>query len=104
MKSKWEFILRNSEAGIEDGSLKVGSTDLKIEGVFGNIYDYLNGNGNLQTEVNIESNHINIEDIGTTSKEQKIIDGRVYAIPSDIRGFISLSVGSLKYEKHLLKI
>ncbi len=99
-KVNGNLFLRNREAGIEDGSLKVGSTDLKIEGVFGNIYDYLNGNGNLQTEVHIESNHINIEDIGTTSKEQKIIDGRVYAIPSDIRGFISLSVGSLKYEKH----
>ena len=99
-KVNGNLFLRNREAGIEDGSLKVGSTDLKIEGVFGNIYDYLNGNGNLQTEVHIESNHINIEDIGTTSKEQKIIDGRVFAIPSDIRGFISLSVGSLKYEKH----
>ena len=95
------LFLRNNEAGIEGGSLKIGTTDLKIDGVFGNIYNYLNRSGNLQTEVNIESNHINIEDIGTTSKEQKIIDGRVYAIPNDIRGFIRLTVGSLKYEKHL---
>ena len=95
------LFLRNSEAGIEGGSLKIGATDLKIDGVFGNIYNYLNRNGNLKTEVHIESNHINIEDIGTTSKEQKIIDGRVYAIPNDISGFIHLSVGSLKYEQHL---
>jgi hypothetical protein len=94
------LFLRNSEAGIKGGALKIGNTDIKIDGVFGNIYNYLNGNGNLQTEVYIESKHLNIEDIGTTSKEQKIIDGRVYAIPNDITGSIRLIVGSLRYEKH----
>ena len=99
-KVNGNLFLRNSEAGIEGGSLQIGNTDIKIDGVFGNIYNYLSGKGNLQTEVYIESKHLNIEDIGTTSKEQKIIDGRVYAIPNDITGSIRLTVGSLKYEKH----
>ena len=99
-KLNGNLYLRNSEAGIEGASVKIGATDLKIDGVFSNIYNYLKGNGVLQTEVNIESNYINVADLGSTTKQQKIIDGRVYAIPNDVSGAIRLTVGSLKYEKH----
>lgn len=94
------LFLRGNDAGIEDGSVKIGKTDLKIDGIFSNIFGYFKNVGDLNVNVSIESNFLNSEDLGTTSKEQKIIDGRVYSIPNNIAGTIRLSVGSLKYEKH----
>lgn len=93
-------FLRGDEAGIENASLKVGATDLRVDGVFRNIYNYLNAKSPLQTEVEIESNYVKIEDLGTTSKQEKIEGERVFALPNDIRGSVNLTVGTLDYEKH----
>lgn len=93
-------FLRGDEAGIENASLKVGSTDLRIDGVFRNIYNYLNAKSPLQTEVEIEGNYVKIEDLGTTSKQEKIEGERVFALPNDIRGSVNLTVGTMDYEKH----
>lgn len=95
-----DLYLRNNEAGINGGSVNIGKTDLKINGVFSNIFNYFKNTGQLNTDLSIESNILNVEDIGTTSKQEKIIDGRVYTIPNDIAGTVRLSVGSLKYGKH----
>ena len=63
------IFLRGNEAGIENASLKVGSTDLRVDGVFRNIFDYLNSRKPLATEVEIESNYLKVEDLGTTTKK-----------------------------------
>ncbi len=99
-KVNGNLFLRDNTAGIEAGSVKIGGTDLKIDGLFSNIFSYFKSTGDLKADLNIESNYLNVEDIGTTSKQEKIIDGKVYTIPNDIAGTVRLSVGSLKYGKH----
>lgn len=104
-KRKFENItgnvfLRGNEAGIENATLRVGSTDLRVDGVFRNIYDYINAKSPLQTEVEIESNYLKVEDLGTTSKQEKIEGERFFALPDDIRGVVNLTVGTLQYDKH----
>ena len=93
-------FLRGNEAGIENASLRIGSTDLRVDGVFRNIYNYLNSKSPLQTEVEIESNYLKVEDLGTTSKQEKIEGDRVFVLPDDIRGMVNLTVGTLHYDKH----
>ena len=95
-----DIYLRGSEAGIEGASLKVGKTDLLIDGVFKNIYAYMNGKGALTTQISIDSDFIRVEDLGTTTKAEKLEESRVFALPDDINGEVNLTVGSLKYDKH----
>jgi hypothetical protein len=94
------IFLRGNEAGIDNASLKVGSSDLRVDGVFRNIFDYLNSRKPLATEVEIESNYLKVEDLGTTTKKEKVSGERFFVLPNDILGSINLTVGTLQYENH----
>jgi hypothetical protein len=97
------LFLRDEEAGIDHVSLTIGSTDLRINGVFGNIMNYVGQVGDLKAQVDIQSDYINVADLGTTSKEEKIQDGNTYMLPSDIGANIDLSVGRMDYEGHTFR-
>lgn len=94
------IFLRGNEAGIDNASLKVGSTDLRVDGIFRNIFDYFNSKKSLETEVEIESKFLKVEDLGTTSKKEKVEGERIFVLPNDILGSINLTVGTLQYENH----
>ena len=98
---KGSIFLRGNEAGIHNTSLKIGSSDLKVNGLFSNLFDYLKGLSSLQTNIDIESNNLKIEDLGTTTKEEKIEENRIFVLPNDINGSIKLTVGTLRYEHHV---
>lgn len=99
-----QLFLRGNEAGIDNASLKVGSSDLKLNGIFGNVFGYLNHRGNLKTNILLESDLLRVEDLGTTSKEVKIASsGAVFSLPDDIQGEINLQIANLRYEKHLFE-
>jgi len=94
------LFLRGNEAGIENTSLKLGSSDVKLNGIFGNIFPYINGKGDLKTSVLLESKNLSIEDLGSTTKEMKIETGQVYSLPDNIQGEINLQIEKLLYGKH----
>ncbi len=98
---KGSIFLRGNEAGIHNASLKIGSSDLKVNGIFSNLFDYLKGLSALQTNIDIESNNLKIEDLGTTTKKEKIEESRIFVLPNDINGSIKLTVGTLRYEHHV---
>jgi hypothetical protein len=97
------LFLHDEEAGIDHVSLSIGSTDLRINGVFGNIMNYVGQAGALKAQVEIQSDYINVADLGTTSKEEKIQEGNTYMLPSDICANIDLSVGRIDYEGHTFR-
>jgi hypothetical protein len=92
--------LRGDEAGITDGKLKLGKSDLAINGIFKNIFQYFSGNGNLNADIDLNSLNIDVEDLGTSSKQDKVEDGRQYVLPNDIEGNLNLKVGNLSYGQH----
>jgi len=94
------LFLRGNEAGIENTSLKLGSSDVKLNGIFGNIFPYINGKGALKTSILLESNNLSVEDLGSTTKEMKIEAGEVYSLPDNIQGEINLQIEKLRYGKH----
>jgi hypothetical protein len=94
------LFLRGNEAGIENTALKLGASDVKLNGIFGNIFPYINGKGDLKTSILLESNYLNVEDLGSTSKEMKIEAGEVYSLPDNIQGEINLQIEKLRYGKH----
>ena len=97
------LFLNDEEAGIDHVSLTIGSSDLRINGVFGNIMNYVGQVGDLKAQVEIHSDYINVADLGTTSKEEKIQEGNTYMLPSDIGANIELSVGRIDYEGHTFR-
>lgn len=94
------LYLRNDEAGIDHVSMKVGASDLAFDGVFRNIIQYFQRKGNLNADVEIKGSFIDVQDLGTSSKEEKIQDGREFVIPNDVEGAVFMEVGEIKYEEH----
>ena len=94
------FYLRNDEAGIHNVRLNINRTDLQLNGVFKNIVGYFKRNSNLSADVDIRSKQIDVQDLGTSTKEEKIQDGRDFVLPNNIDARVYLNVGKLSYENH----
>ncbi len=93
--------LRNDRIGMEDVSLKVGSSDFKLDGVFKDVIDYFRNRGNLVADVQLKSKWIDLKDLGADTKQDKMIRERSFILPDDIEGNIFLDVDEIRYEKHI---
>ncbi|MBI1838060.1 MAG: hypothetical protein HYR91_12420 [Flavobacteriia bacterium] len=100
---KGSIYLRDNEAGIDNVSLNVGTSDLKVDGVFQNIIGFVRGENNLNANVAIQSNYVNVQDLSTETKQEQISDGRNWILPIELEGNMDVNVQELKYEKHLFK-
>lgn len=94
------LFLRGNKAGIKNATLKVGSSDLKINGVFENIFPYINATGKLKSSVSLESKHLKTEDLAATSKTVKMEHGAVFSLPNNIVGEVNLDIEKLSYGTH----
>ncbi len=95
------LYLRNNEAGLQDITLNLGKSDFIVNGVFKDVVNYFKGDGNLISDVDIQSKRISIADLGSTSKEEKEDLQRVFMIPDNIEGTAYLDVGRMDYEGHV---
>lgn len=95
--------LRSNEAGIDNVSLKIGSSDFLLKGVFKNVVDYFKGTGNLLADINVKSENISMQDLGTDSKEKIVQRSRAFIIPNNISGKVFLDVNTMTYESHLFE-
>lgn len=100
-KINGKITLQGSEIGIASAHLSIDRTDLNINGTIRNIFNYLSSKGNLNATVRLESNYVNVADLGTTTKAQKIEGERIFALPENIQGSIVLALGQLNYENHI---
>jgi len=92
---------RNNEIGLDKIQLRIGSSDFKINGVFRDLSAYLSGSGKLQADVEIASKNIDMSDLGSDTKEEKIDNERQFILPNDISGSVYLDVRKLKYDTHV---
>ncbi len=94
-------FLRNDRVGIDNITLKIGSSDFAMNGVFKDVVDYFGRKGNLVAKIDMKSNYIDLTDLGSDSKEEKMRHDRVFVLPNDIEGDVYLDVAKMKYEKHM---
>jgi hypothetical protein len=96
------IYLKNNDIGIDNLSVKIGDSDLNMNGMFTNIVNYFRTENQLQAQITIQSNNIRIEDLGTTSKEvqKQTAAPRTYMLPHLINGNLNLTIGKLSYEGH----
>jgi hypothetical protein len=97
------LYLRNDEAGIERLNVELGSSDLQIDGVFQNIVNFLKSDGKVIANVQLKSKSIDISDLGNSTKEEKIQDGRQFVLPDYIEGKVFMEVGKMVYEGHTFR-
>ena len=98
------IALKKNDVCVKDATLQVNDSDLKLNGSFENVFNYLAQKGILKVNAEISSNHINIEDLGTTSKKEKIESAtKAYALPNNIIGSIQLSTKRILYDKHVFE-
>ena len=81
-------------------SLKVDRSDLKLKGSFSNVFNYLYNSGTLAMNINVNGDHVLLEDLGSTTKEEKLADGKIYALPNNLKGTVGISVENLEYGSH----
>lgn len=93
-------FLRNDRVGLDQITLNIGSSDFSIDGMFSGVSKYFAATGNLVADVDIQSERIILEDLGSDSKEDKMQHGRIYVLPADIEGKAYLDVKKLRYDKH----
>lgn len=103
-KINGKVFLLNDEAGLQDISLKLGNSDLTLNGAFSNVISYFKNEAQLNADITILSRRIDIEDLGTTSKEVQIQEARTYMFPENIAGNVDLTIGSLGYEGHKFEL
>lgn len=96
------IFLKNNDVGVNGLSVKLGNSDLNLNGMFTNLIGYFKGESKLQATIDVNSTTIRVEDLGTTSKEvQKQTNApRAYVLPHLIEGKLKLAVGRLSYEGH----
>lgn len=96
-----KIYLRNDKIGLEGIQLNIGDSDFALDGVFSHLTEYLSHQGSLQADVSIKSRRVDLEDLGSDSKEEIMQQQREFILPNDIQGSVYVDVDKLKYEKHL---
>lgn len=94
--------LKNNDVGVNELTVKLGNSDLNLNGIFTNVVGYFKKERPLSAALNVKSNAIRVEDLGTTSKEvQKETNApRAFMLPQFISGTLRLAVGKLSYDGH----
>ena len=98
---KGKVYLRNNAIGIDELSLNIGQSDLYINGVLNDIIPYFQGKGKLDGQLNIKSDKIILQDLGTETKKEKNLNARAFILNNKIGGKVFLEVNELHYEKHI---
>ena len=97
---KGQTYLKNNEIGLDKITLIINKSDFKVSGIFRNLSNYFSGKGNLDANIELESKYIDLADLGTDTKEEKLENERRYILPNDIHGELYVNIKKLKYEKH----
>lgn len=100
-KVNGKFFLQGSQITMQHTCVELNQSDLKLNGRFSNIYNYLYNQGNLVVDCALTSRNINVEDLGSTSKQEKMNNvGKQFVLPKNIEGQVSLYAGKIAYEHH----
>jgi hypothetical protein len=93
-----EIAVRNQRAGFSDVQIKVGMSDITIDGTFNHIADYFKNEANLLVDASVSSKRLVLEDLTADTKKQERY--RSWLLPSSIDGKLNLSLNKVSYSDH----
>lgn len=94
--------IEGDEAALQEIKVKIGNSDFRLNGIFQDIAPYVEKQGKLLANIDLQSSFMDVKDLRSThvSKDAGIVTERSFAFPNDIDGTVFLNVGQLKYETH----
>jgi hypothetical protein len=97
------LVLDRSAASLEDLSVKLGESDLKLNGSFNNIDQFLQDENNLEIQVIAESKSIHLKDFTNEIPPTPATSAqtRDWMLPSMIQGDVKLDVGTIQMNQHV---
>ena len=81
-------------------SLLVDESDLQLNGSLSNVFNYLYNDKALSMNLSLKGDNVFLEDLGSTTKEEKIADGKIFALPDNLSGHIQIDIGKIEYGGH----
>jgi len=81
-------------------SLIVDQSDLNLSGSFSNVFDYLYNSGTLAMNLNVKGERVLLEDLGSTTKAEKIENGEIFALPDNLKGDVRIALTKIEYGGH----
>ena len=81
-------------------SLLVDESDLQLNGSLSNVFNYLYNDEALSMNLSLKGDNVFLEDLGSTTKEEKIADGKIFALPDNLSGHIQIDIGKIEYGGH----
>lgn len=94
--------IEGDEAALQEIRVKIGSSDFKLNGIFQDIAPYIEKNGNLLANVDLQSSFMDVHDLSSTHVSNKVqADApRSFVLPDNIDATVLLNIGQLKYSTH----
>lgn len=100
-------IVIQKDAAVLDGiSLKIGSSDIAVNGSFSQLVPYLQGTGNLLADVDVSSQFIDSKDLSSNSvqvEKSRLEPEKKFVIPNDIDANLSVQLAQLNYGNQVFK-
>ncbi len=95
-----------NEAYVQGFSVRLGKSDLSLNGEFKNLEKFISHEGSILANVELVSNYIDVHDLNiessgtdqTTSSTNT--SERIYRLPSNVQANLSVSVKKLRYKTH----
>lgn len=94
------ILFHRDQVGVKDFRVKVLDSDMKVNGIFSGINDFINGSAPVHVDVDVNSGRIRIADLSSSDKESKKVGEREYVLPNTLKGSVVMNIGDLEYEGH----
>lgn len=98
------ITFNQNEAFVQGFNVKLGKSDLVLNGEFRNIEQFLSNNGSILVNAELKSNYIDVQDLNLDSENTISnavnVSERVYQLPVNVSGNLNVNIGKLKYKKH----
>lgn len=99
-----EIAFNKNEAYVKDLSVKLGTSDLTLNGELKNIERFISQEESLFADIELTSTSIDIKDLENTEEATKTVTTeRSYQLPENIQANLTVQAQTLKYEKHIFK-
>lgn len=105
-----KLLLNKQAAALENLSVQLGRSDLKINGIFDHIDGFLQDKSKLVVEVSADSKLVDLADFTNSFAQKSDVTGeeterlqKDWMLPSQISGQVSLAIGGIKLDDHLFQ-
>jgi len=98
------LILNKTQAALEDCRVRLGKSDLKLNGLFDHIDGFLQNKSNLTVDVTSDSRNIDLADFTNSIVQQPgNVVSKDFLLPTQIEGDVVLDVRRLKLDDHIFE-